>query len=92
MLLAAPRFGEPDVSGWFLGLLIGFAVVLAVVIVVGMVLALVTRIGSEARTALQELETARHNTQPLHQLETTNQTLRSILAGARAARRTLEGS
>jgi hypothetical protein len=91
MLLAGPRFGEPDVTGWFVGLSIGFVIVLVVVIVVGSILALATRIGVEARAAMEQLELARDNTQGLNELATTNETLRSILAGARTARHTLEG-
>ncbi|MGH3621143.1 MAG: hypothetical protein ACRDQ5_05045 [Sciscionella sp.] len=91
MLLALNSFGEPALGGWYVGLAIGFLIVLVVVIVVGTILALATRVLVQARTAVTSLEEARATTQPLHELGRTNESLRSILQGAQAARRALGG-
>lgn len=92
MLLLAQRFGEPDLSGWFLGLALGFAVILIVVIVVGAILALATRISAHAQVGGRALEAAESTTQPLDDLGRTETTLRSIVTGARQVRRALERS
>ncbi len=40
MLLATHKFGETHLSGWWLGLIIGFILVVVVVVIVGALLAL----------------------------------------------------
>jgi hypothetical protein len=91
LLLSANQFGEADLTGWWVGMIIGFVLVVAVVIVVGALLALASRIGSQARESVQALEVARSNTQSIDELKRTNSTLQSILRGARSARQALGG-
>jgi ABC-type multidrug transport system fused ATPase/permease subunit len=85
------EFGDPSLSGWWIGLTIGLVVVLAVVILVGTLLILAARINAQVRTAARELEATRSTTQPLVGLSRTNDTLQSILRGARTARQALGG-
>lgn len=85
------EFGEPQLGGWWVGLIIGLAVVLVVVVVVSVLLVLAARINAQARAATQQLEATRSTTQPLAELAHTNATLQSILRGARAARQALGG-
>ncbi|MGH3972009.1 MAG: hypothetical protein ACRDS9_01585 [Pseudonocardiaceae bacterium] len=85
------EFGEPNLGGWWAGLIIGLVVVLVVVIVVVVLLVLASRINAQARAAARELEATRSTTQPLGELGRTNATLQSILRGARAAREALGG-
>lgn len=85
------ELGEPYLGGWWTGLIIGLAVVVVVVIVVGMLLLLAARINAQARTAARELAKTQSITQPLAELNRTNDTLQSILRGARTARQALGG-
>ncbi|MDQ2879794.1 MAG: hypothetical protein M3Y48_00630 [Actinomycetota bacterium] len=74
-----------------MGLSIGVVVVVIVVILVGTLLVLAARINTQARAAAGALEATRTTTQPLVELRRTNDTLQSILRGARAARKALGG-
>jgi uncharacterized membrane protein len=85
------QFGEPQLGGWWTGLIIGLVVVAVVVIVVSVILVLAARINTHVRTATRELEATRSTTQPLGELNRTNTTLQSILRGARTARQALGG-
>lgn len=80
-----------NLIGWWTGLFIGLAVVLVVVIVVTMLLVLASGINSRAGAAVRELEAIQSTTQPLVELTRTNDTLQSILRGARSARQALGG-
>lgn len=85
------ELGDPQLAGWWTGLIIGLVVVVAVVVVVSVLLILAARINSQARAAVRQLETIQGTTQPLAELNRTNETLQSILRGARAARQALGG-
>ncbi|MGH3779939.1 MAG: hypothetical protein ACRDRO_04710 [Pseudonocardiaceae bacterium] len=85
------EFGESYLGGWWVGLIIGVVVVVVVVILVGTLLVLASRINTQVRAAAGELEATRTTTQPLGELHRTNDTLQSILRGARAARKALGG-
>jgi len=92
--VALNEFGEPHLGGWWVGLIIGVVVVVVVVVVVILVsvlLVLASRINAQARAAARELEATRSTTQPLVELRRTNDTLKSILRGARTARKALGG-
>jgi hypothetical protein len=91
VIFALNEFGDPDLGGWWLGLIIGFVVVVVVVVVVGTLLALTRHIGEQVKAAVGLLEAARLNTEPLIGLHRTNQTLLSIAGGAVAARKALGG-
>ncbi|MGH3720911.1 MAG: hypothetical protein ACRDRI_19095 [Pseudonocardiaceae bacterium] len=83
--------GESHLTGWWTGLIIGLVVVVVVVVVVSVLLVLASRINGQARAATRELEATRLTTQPLAELHRTNDTLQSILRGARTARQALGG-
>ncbi len=85
------EFGEPHLGGWWTGLIIGLVIVVIVVIVVTVLLVLASRINAQARAAARELEATQSTTQPLVELSRTNNTLQSILRGARTAREALGG-
>lgn len=91
MQLATHRFGETHLGGWYLGLIIGFALVVVVVIIVGMLLALTSRISARAGESAEVLEGTLSTTAPIEELKRTNSTLQSILRGARSARQALGG-
>ena len=85
------ELGELNVGGWWVGLIIGSVVVMVVVVVVSVLLVLASRIDAQAGAAVRELEATLSTTQPLVELRRTNDTLQSILRGARAARKALGG-
>lgn len=85
------ELGAPYLGGWWTGLTIGVVVLVVVVVVVGALLVLASRINAQARAATRELEATRSVTQPLVELNRTNDTLQSILRGARTARQALGG-
>lgn len=85
------EIGETYLGGWWTGLIIGLVIVAVVVVVVVVLLVLAARINSQARAAARALEGTRSTTQPLAELGRTNNTLQSILRGARAARKALGG-
>ena len=91
MIVALNEFGDPNLTGWWVGLIIGFALIVVVVVVVGALLASAARIIVQVRAATHLLEGARTNTQPLSELHRTDQTLRGIAADAVAARQALGG-
>lgn len=77
-------------TGWWVGLVIGFAVVVVVVAVVAALLTYASRISDGAGEALDALESAREGMAPLARLERATDAARVTLAGARAARGSLE--
>ncbi len=83
--------GESYLGGWWAGWAIGLVVVVIVVVVVLVLLVLAARINAQVRAAIAELEAIRSTTQPLVELRRTNDTLQSILRGARTARKALGG-
>jgi type II secretory pathway component PulJ len=83
--------GNPHIAGWWTGLAIGLVVVVVVVILVSVLLVLASRINAQVRAAIRELEATRPNTQPIVELNRTNDTLQRILRGARTARQALGG-
>jgi hypothetical protein len=85
------ELGGPHLGGWWAGLIIGLVVVVVVVVIVSVLLVLASRINAQARAAVRELEATQSTTQPLVGLRRTNDTLQSILRGARAAREALGG-
>ena len=85
------EYGEPNLGGWWAGLIIGLVVVVVVVVIVSVLLVLAARINAQVRAAVRELEPTRTTTQPIVELARTNDTLQSILRGARAAREALGG-
>jgi hypothetical protein len=61
MLLAAHTAGSPHL-GWYVGLIIGFAVVLVVVVAVASILTSASRINDQARQAIEAVDLARERT------------------------------
>ena len=85
------ELGEPHLGGWWAGLIIGLVVVVVVVAIVSVLLVLASRINAHVRAAVRELKATQLTTQPLAELGRTNDTLQSILRGARTARQALGG-
>jgi uncharacterized membrane protein len=84
-------FAGGTLTGWWVGLIIGLVVVVIVVVLVSVLLVLASRINAQVRAAIHELEATQSTTAPLAELRRTNDTLQSILQGARTARQALKG-
>jgi hypothetical protein len=85
------EFGDPYVGGWWIGLIIGSAIVVVIVAVVGALLVLASQINEQVRAAVRELDVTLSTTRSLVELGRTNATIQSILSGARTARQALGG-
>jgi len=79
-------------TGWWVGLVLGFAVVVIVVVIVGIILALASRIADDAQAASDTLPVVRDQTDALRDVGYINDSAISILRSARAARKALTGS
>ncbi len=90
ILLAEHEFGEPHMMQWYVGLALFFIVVVVVVIIAATILILAQRIARQAQEGTRALHAARMATLPTWELQTTNQTARTILDNARRARQELE--
>lgn len=82
---------EPSLFGWYVGLVIGFAVVLVVVVIVSAILTLAAKIREQAKDATRALYDAQANSMALWEVGTTNRTARAILDSARTLRKAVEG-
>jgi hypothetical protein len=91
VIVALNEFNEPDLGGWWIGMIIGFVVVVVVVVIVGALLTLASRINRQAREAVRLLEVTKSSTDSLSGLHRTNKMLRTVLAGAATARGALGG-
>jgi len=89
MLVVAEHMAGSAYAGWWVGLIVGFAVVVVVVAVVAALLTFASRIGDGAREALEALESARESMAPLSHLDGARDAARVALAGARSARGSL---
>jgi len=79
-------------TGWWVGLVLGFAVVAVVVVIVAMLLTLAGRIAHNANEASARLPAVRDHTDALRQVPHINESAVSVLRAARAARKALTGS
>ncbi len=77
-------------GGWYLGIVIGVVVVLIVAAVALLLIQVAGRIRRQAGMAVDALEDARANTQPLWDVATTNRRAKSVLEGAIRAREAVE--
>lgn len=73
-------------SGWVIGWIIGAIVVALVVALLLLMISGASRAGVKAGNILAALESARDNTAPLWEVNTTNRTVDRITVAATAAR------
>lgn len=90
LVLAQTVGEEGSLFGWYLGLVIAFAVIVVVVVVVASILTLAARISGQAQEGIRALDAGRANTLPLWEVERIQNSARHILASAQAARGKLE--
>jgi len=85
MLLAESLFG------WYLGLIIAFAVIVVVVAIVASILTLAARIAEQAPVATAGLNQVAENTSLIPAVEVVNNTTMAILKACKTARGALGG-
>lgn len=79
-------------TGWWVGLILGFAAVAVVVVIVAVMLTVAARVADDARAATETLRVVRDQTEALRDTPAINTSAVSILRSARAARKALTGS
>lgn len=87
--------GDPalaSVSGWWLGISIGLAIVVVVVILVMTIITLAHKIAGQATTGSRAMLDAYANTMAVWKLRDINRNTSGIWRNAEAARKVLEGS
>ena len=77
-------------TGWTIGLVIAVVVVVLVVVLLATILLAARRILAAAVRCLHAVEGIRGNTQPLHELTTTNAVAGQLLGGAASIKRHAE--
>ena len=82
---------DPTFTGWWISIVIGFAVVVFIVICVAMILTYASRILDQAVTGIGAMDMARSNTDPVWALQDINVSAGDIWRNAERARRILEG-
>lgn len=80
----------PDLTQWWVGLVIGFTVIVVAVVLVSAILTLAARINQQARAGTAALEASRINTLPLWDVQKINDHARGILESARTLRHAAE--
>jgi hypothetical protein len=78
-------------TGWVIGLVLGVVVVIVAAAIVITILLLATRIGKQARTAVQGVEKVREQTEQLSAIGRINDSGVRILHSARALRKAAVG-
>lgn len=84
--LAVEFIDEPQLGGWFAGLLIGSLIVLIVVVIVAAILAYASRIAKQSREAAEALEAAYRSTLGLWRIRETIDATVALSEGARRVR------
>ena len=84
-------FAPEALTGWYVGLAVGFAVVLVVVVIVAALLTYASRIARQAHAGIDAVERPRQNTLVLWDLQRLNASIRRLTRDARAARVGLGG-
>jgi hypothetical protein len=80
---------EPDLTGWYAGLVIGAVAILAVVVLVAMILALARTVGSKSRDVALTLRQARRNTDAMPEVMSINVETHQVNVQLAALRRSL---
>lgn len=90
MPIAQPVFDPPGLTGWYIGLAVGFVAIVAVVAAVAVILTMAARIAAQARAGIDALEDARQHTMALWQFDVANRTLAELRDAAERLRLALE--
>ncbi len=85
------RTTDPEFTGWWISVSIGFAVVVYIVICVAFILTYAARILDQANTGIAAMDMARSNTDPVWGMQDINVSATHIWRTAERARRILEG-
>lgn len=85
----ASHLERGEYTGWWIGLIIGFAIVVVVVIVVAAILTFASRIADQAREATAAVDEARQTTAALWDVQRMNQSANTLLETARGAAQAL---
>ena len=85
MVLAA------GLTGWWVGITLGFTIVAVIVVLVAMILTYAARISDQAQDGIRLMDSARANTDPVWRIQEINASSTNIWRSAEKARDLLEG-
>lgn len=80
-----------SLTGWWVGMIIGFTIVAVVVVLVAMILTYAARISDQAQEGIERMDLARANTQAVWGIQDVNASATGIWRSAEKARGILEG-
>ncbi len=78
-------------TGWWVGITLGFTIVAVVVVLVAMILTYAARISDQAQEGIKLMDDARANTDPVWRIQEINASSTNIWRSAEKARELLEG-
>ncbi len=78
-------------TGWWVGITLGFAIVAVIVVLVAMILTYAARISDQAQDGINLMDEARSNTDAVWQIQDINASTTNIWRSAEKARDLLEG-
>jgi len=78
-------------TGWWVGITLGFTIVAVIVVLVAMILTYAARISDQAQEGIKLMDDARANTDPVWRIQEINASTTNIWRSAEKARDLLEG-
>ena len=78
-------------TGWWVGITLGFTIVAVIVVLVAMILTYAARISDQAQEGIKLMDDARANTDPVWRIQEINASSTNIWRSAEKARELLEG-
>jgi len=78
-------------TGWWVGITLGFTIVAVIVVLVAMILTYAARISDQAQEGIKLMDDARANTDPVWRIQEINASSTNIWRSAEKARGLLEG-
>jgi uncharacterized protein (UPF0333 family) len=78
-------------TGWWVGITLGFTIVAVIVVLVAMILTYAARISDQAQDGIKLMDEARTNTLPVWRIQEINASTTNIWRSAEKARDLLEG-
>ncbi len=88
--LALQSIESQSYTGWYIGLITGFAIVVVVVILVGTILMYASRIADQAKDGIGRMDEARATTLPIWELQDLNVSATGIWKAVESTRPVLE--
>jgi len=89
LLAQVPLAARESLTGWYVGLIIGFTIVAVVVVLVAIILTYAARIADQAKEGIGSMDSARSTTLPVWELQHVNVAITGIWKAAESGREIL---